>query len=217
MSKLIDLTGQRFNKLTVIRRAENDKYGMTRWECLCDCGNKKIVSKSNLKSGHVQSCGCLIKINNGTRTHGATKTRLYQVWCNMRRRCEDSKSSQYKDYGGRGITVCEGWHDFAQFQTWALSNGYTDNLTIERKDVDGDYEPNNCTWISKKDQANNRRSCVVYEYKGEKHNLMQWCNIYNLPYDTVRTRLVRAGWSFDKAITTPIDISKRNMKGRKGK
>lgn len=217
MSKCIDLTGKKFGKLTVIRRVENSENGAAKWECLCDCGNTKIVTGHNLRGSVTQSCGCLIKINNATRTHGAAKTRLYQVWCNMRRRCKDSKFPQYKDYGGRGITVCEEWRDFAPFQEWALSNGYTDDLTIERIDVNGNYEPDNCTWISKKDQANNRRSCVMYEYNGEKHNLTEWCRIYNLPYWTIRTRLDRAGWSFDKAITTPIDVSKRNKKGRKGK
>ena len=214
MSKLIDITGEKYGMLTVIARAENDARGGTMWECLCECGNKTIVSKSNLKLGVTKSCGCLRKSTKPTRKHGESHTKLYNIWNSMIRRCEDPKWHPYKNYGGRGIKVCAEWHDYTVFRQWANETRVGEGLTIERLDVNGDYCPENCTWVDRKTQANNRRSCVVYEYNGESHNLTQWCSIYNLPYWTVRSRIVKHGWSFEKAISTPIDVSKRN-KGRK--
>ena len=132
----IDLTGSRFGRFVALERAPSERG--TKWLCLCDCGNTKVVDAPSLRRGLSTSCGCI------SRTHGGFGTRPYRIWANMLNRCRNPNVPAYKDYGGRGITVCEQWTDFAAFSVWALANGYADNLTIERKDVNGNYEPGNC-------------------------------------------------------------------------
>lgn len=214
MSKLIDLTGQRFAKLTVIKRAENYKHGIVAWECLCDCGNTTVVRSGNLKSGAVKSCGCLNKISY-TATHKESKTPLYRKWKSMLYRCENKKHIAYKDYGARGITVCEEWHDFLSFKKWVEETKPCGEFSIDRIDNDKGYSPDNCRWASQKEQANNRRSNVMIAYQNEVHNLMEWSKILGFDYKSVHNRMHKLGWSFEKAINTPIDIKKRNKVERK--
>lgn len=174
MGRLIDLTGQRFGRLTVVSRAENDKNKTPRWRCLCDCGKETVVLGHLLRNGNTRSCGCfgreqksaLMKkycLEHKVRspahvTHNASKTRLYAIWCGMKGRCYGVKNSVYQYYGGRGIIVCNEWlHSFMAFRDWALSHGYQDDLTIDRIDVNGNYEPSNCRWLTLEDQQRNRR------------------------------------------------------------
>ena len=164
MGNFIDMTGQRFGRLVVKERAVN-RGEQTYWICICDCGNTKVARASDLRRGHTKSCGCLHKevvagtlhhkIN--TTTHGKSNTRLYRIWSCMKTRCYNEKWINYKNYGGRGIAICDDWrNDFQAFYTWALSHGYSDTLTIDRIDVNGNYEPTNCRWITLKEQQSNR-------------------------------------------------------------
>ncbi len=213
MSKLVDLTGRRFNSLVVLRRAENALNGVARWECLCDCGNVTIVRGKNLKSGAVKSCGCRRKTNPSSQTHNMSKTRLYHEWASIKNRCYNKNLKTYKDYGGRGIEVCDEWkHSFEAFRDWAFENGYSDDLTIERINFDMNYCPENCKWIPFNEQQKNRRICYSIEYMGKTQNLTDWCRELNLPFGVVHNRVKKLGWSFERAISEPVHIEKRNKK-----
>lgn len=192
MGKFEDLSGRKFEKLKVIKRVENSKGGATRWLCECECGKEKIAYASDLKSGHTKSCGChKIKcLLNSVNFHGKRHTRLYTTWSNMKQRCYNQNSERYKDYGGRGITVCEEWiHDFMSFYIWAIQNGYAENFTLDRKDNDKGYSPDNCRWATYKEQANNKRNNVLITYKGEIKTLSQWADELKMEYDTLYARI----------------------------
>lgn len=160
-----NILGKKFGRLTVLDFAGNDKAGHTLLRCLCACGNESVVSRTNLTSGATTSCGCARKEITAAnrRTHGGKGTRLYRVWQGMRERCENPNHVSYKLYGGRGISVCSEWdQDYASFRDWALSSGYDFNAkrgdcTLDRVDVNGNYCPENCRWVSMLIQSNNRR------------------------------------------------------------
>lgn len=194
---LENLSGKRFGRLTAIKLSEKRSGRKTFWECLCDCGKTKVVRTDSLKSGAVQSCGCLKKeqdkINlpngQGRIKHGLSSERIYHIWRGMINRCQNDSNSRYKSYGGRGIKVCEEWQDAVKFTSWAISNGYQDNLTIDRIDVNGNYEPSNCRWATIKEQANNKRDNVFIEFKGKIQTLKEWSEELNIPYGTLATRI----------------------------
>lgn len=170
---VINLQGNRFGMLTVISRAENSKHHAAQWVCKCDCGKTVIVNSNNLRTGHSTNCGCMRKKHTRewmlkyNTTHGQSRSRLYTVWMGIRARTNNPKNSHYKHYGGRGIKICEEWMDFPTFREWALSTGYKEDAkygecTIDRINVDGDYEPSNCRWVDLKIQANNKRKEATY-------------------------------------------------------
>lgn len=192
----VDLTGKRFGRLTVIRETDIRKNGSVVWECRCDCGNIVFAKQNHLARGAVVSCGCYNK--DVITIHGMTNSKLFNVWSSMKLRCFCETHPQYKDYGGRGITVCDEWLEFDNFHKWAIENGYKEGkrgkYTIDRIDVNGNYEPSNCRWADMKVQARNRRNNVVVEYNGEKHCLAEWADIMGIPYTTIASRW-RRHWS----------------------
>jgi hypothetical protein len=193
--QLKDLTGQRFGKLTVIsRNKDNSKSGNARWNCLCDCGNTAIVIGSKLRSGYTKSCGCARKSD---VAQGYAGTRLYKIWRGMFRRCYKKDSDNYKYYGGRGITICKEWREFIVFRNWALSNGYADNLTIDRIDPNKKYSPNNCRWATIKEQQNNKTNNSYLEYKGKSFTYSQFADYLHVPYWTIVNQL-KLGWTIEK-------------------
>ena len=182
-----DLSGQKFGKLTAIKVVGKSKKGESIWECLCDCGNITKSTCSNLKRGHTKSCGCYKKIC--CVTHHEANTRLYKIWKGIKNRCCNKRTPQYCDYGGRGITVCDQWlKNYINFRDWALANGYEDNLTIDRINNDGNYEPNNCRWVNNKIQSNNRRDNCFITYLGETLTISQWGDRLGIDATTIRAR-----------------------------
>lgn len=136
--------------------------------------------------------------------HGKTHTRLCRIWIQMKNRCNNPKTKRYKDYGGRGITICGEWqNNFQKFYDWSMSNGYTDDLTIDRIDNDGNYEPCNCRWATVKEQNRNSRKCNMIFYKGETHCLKEWGEILNISYDALRSRM-RQHWEIERMLETPV-------------
>lgn len=188
MNKYIDLTGMKFNKLTVIRLYERTAKRRYMWLCRCDCGKEKVILGDHLKNGHTKSCGCYAreKIKNLNKKTGLTQTKLFYTYHNMHTRCERKQSSMYALYGGRGINVCEEWsgrNGFKNFAKWSIQNGYKEGLQIDRIDNDKGYFPDNCRWVSIIEQANNKRNTVFISVNGEidtvanlarKHNVSYW-------------------------------------------
>lgn len=210
MPSLRDLTGQRFGRLIVIERAEN-KGKQVAWLCRCDCGAEITTRSDNLTSGGTQSCGCFNREQSSKKhtKHGGSNTRLYDIWKKAKSRCNDKQNDRYADYGGRGITVCPEWSEsFEAFRDWALANGYRDDLTIDRIDVDGNYTPKNCRWISNQKQQNNRRDNHYITYNGETHTITEWARIYKLSENALVHRVLR-GWDIERAFNTPLK-SKRS-------
>lgn len=209
MARFIDITGNRYNRLKVLERIEGVQPAT--WKCKCDCGNITIVRGTNLKTGAVKSCGCLKHEEHNT--HHLSNTKIYGIWNAMRNRCYYKKGKAYKNYGGRGITVCDEWkNSFETFYKWAMENGYKDGLSIERMDNNCGYSPDNCKWINKGEQAQNRRRNYSVTINGVTKNLTEWCKEYNIDYGLVHNRCHKLHWDFEKALTTPCDITKRNKK-----
>lgn len=219
MGELHDLTGKKFFRWTVIEKAGNLKSGNATWLCKCDCGTTRIVIGSNLTRGLSKSCGCynIEKateriINTKNTKHGLYNTKLYKVFASMKGRCYNKRDKAYKNYGMRGIKICDEWlNDFMCFYNWSIENGYEEGLSIERLDVNGNYEPSNCKWITLHEQQFNKTDTHYLTYNNETKSIAEWSIETGIPYNTLRGR-VRRGWSDEKSITTPVDKSKSNKK-----
>nr|DAF51438.1 MAG TPA: homing endonuclease [Siphoviridae sp. ctrCN24] len=203
MSKFQDLTGKIFGKLKVMSRAEDyikpNGHKIVQWNCICECGNKTTVRAEFLRSGHTKSCGCN-KTYSRTKTHGKANTRLYKIWIGIKERCYNPKQINYNLYGGRGIKMCEEWLNFETFYRWAINNGYSNKLTIDRIDNNLNYMPSNCRWATNVQQANNRRSNRIIEHNGEFHTLQEWSKITGVSSDTIRMRIDEYGWDTEKSL-----------------
>lgn len=202
-----DLTGQKFGYLTVIKASESKSAeGRRMWVCECCCGNLVERDTKALTSHKTRSCGCkratLHNLSDKCVKHGESGTRLYGIWTAMRSRCNSPTSDAYRNYGGRGISVCKEWENYESFAEWAIHNGYRDDLTIDRIDVNGNYEPSNCRWATNETQANNKRTSRYVENDGEVHTISEWARITGLNKTLIAQRLNR-GWSPSEALTIP--------------
>lgn len=195
-----DIIGKRYGNLIVIKKIKKSKRND--FLCKCDCGTKKVICKSSLINGFTKSCGCLIKKGkeNIFYKHGLTNTRIYNIYFSIKKRCYQSKDISYKNYGGRGIKVCDEWlnkeNGFINFYNWAMQNGYRDDLSIDRIDNNGNYEPNNCRWTTKTFQNNNKRNNININFNEETHTLKEWSEILNLNYKTIFKRY-KNGYSIE--------------------
>lgn len=213
MGNFIDLSGQRFGMLTVVERVpSNVCSGRNKgvlWICRCDCGNIKQIRAGDLKRSPFPSCGCAlhqihVKAGQQNKKHGKRNTRLYSIYQKMKQRCYNTHCPNYDLYGGRGIQVCEEWlRDFMNFYNWAIHNGYKYNLTLDRINNNGNYEPSNCRWATVMVQANNRRSTINITYKNKTQSIAMWAKEFGLPRERMWARL-KSGWSMDKIEHTPI-------------
>lgn len=202
-----DLIGQRFTRLVVVSMSGKNKNGSTVWLCECDCGNKKNVVGNRLIGGNTKSCGCYnrdltIERNKRGRKYpeGDAGSPLYSSWNKMIQRCYKKNTKDSKDYGDRGITVCDEWRDnFLAFKEWALNNGYEKDLSIDRIDVNGNYEPSNCRWADDITQANNKRNNRRITINGITKTLQEWSRISGLGHKTIRYR-VENNWPDDKIL-----------------
>lgn len=199
-----DLTGQQFDRLYVKRRSEQrSKEGRVMWVCSCSCGNIVLVDTKSLTTRNTKSCGCYSKeVHSRILTkHGASRSKLYFVWNDMKSRCTDVNAVPYRDYGGRGIIVCNEWMtSFESFQQWALSNGYRQGLTLDRIDVNKGYNPENCRWVTMKVQCNNKRNNRFISYNNETRTISEWSEIAGINKAVIRYRL-NSGWDVKDALT----------------
>jgi hypothetical protein len=202
-----DLTGQRFGRLTVLKRTDDyispSGNRLVQWLCRCDCGSEKITTSASLKRGTAQSCGCLHKEKwySIITKHGKADSRLYRVWKGIITRCCNNTNHAYEHYGARGITVCSEWkNDFQVFYDWAMANGYSDNLTIDRIDNNGDYTPKNCRWVTFTTQANNKRNNHYLTCNGKTMTMAEWAREIGIPYYVLQGRINQLNWSVEEAL-----------------
>ncbi len=215
--KLMDLTGQLFGRLTVLREVESKWYsfyrkGRTRptrqrrrfWECLCDCGNITVVTHGALKQNTI-SCGCWKKESVKTQsiTHGCSSTPEYTTWSAMRGRCNNPNSPNAPDYRERGITICERWDDFSNFLE-DMGKRPSPQHSVERRDNDGNYCPENCYWGTPIQQGNNKRNNILLTFQNQTYTLAEWSRIRHINYPTLRARIKAYHWSTERALTEPV-------------
>lgn len=210
-----DLTGQKFNRLTILGFAGQNKAKQSLWYCCCECKKLVKVAASDLKTGHTTSCGCFLieRATVANTTHGHNKkggpSQTYRVWQNMLNRCQNPKTPRFKDYGNRGITVCKRWQSFENFLSDMGER--PKGLTLERIENDKGYYLENCRWATRTEQANNTRANVFLTFNGKTQTIAQWAEEKGIKYETLRRRIVKLGWSIEKAITTMTEIKYRRF------
>ena len=208
--KKLNIIGEKYNKLLVIEEAEPIKNNRM-VKCLCDCGNTSVINVSNLRANRIISCGCHKRnqIISRNTTHNQRHTKLYEVWKSIKQRCYNQNNASYHNYGARGITMCDEWlNSFEKFYEWSYSNGYSTEkqndekhkLTIDRIDVNGNYEPSNCRWVDRKTQSNNTRTTKLITINNETHCLADWLKILNVNGFTYYYR-IKNGMTPEQALT----------------
>lgn len=216
LERFHDLTGQAFGRLTVIERAPNKGTGAeTRamWRCVCECGGESVIACHTLKGGNTRSCGCLrvetgVKNGKARRTHGMKNTQAWVCWMSMGQRCRNKNRDDFHNYGGRGITICDRWESFENFlQDMGQPPA---GMSIERNDVNGNYEPSNCRWATPIEQGRNRRNNRLILIDGVEAPLSAWCEIYGINENTASDRIER-GWDVDRAIKEPARSYARSI------
>lgn len=212
MSHSKDLIGKVFGYLTVISK-NSSGTGSVFWNCKCKCGKIIKVSSGRLNSRNVTSCGCSKRnrIIEQSTTHGLSNTRLYKIWCGMKKRCYNQNSKPYKNYGGRGISICSEWvNNFQAFYDWSINNGYSEDLTIERKDVYGNYCCDNCCWIPLKNQTKNQRKTIRYILFGIEKPLVEWCEYAEIKNSRAYQRFKNGNPPFDNNELYKIKLKLKN-------
>lgn len=201
--KCKDLSGMKFGQLTaLLYDGKKTASGKRKWLCRCACGELLYVTVGDL--GKTKSCGCLKIVNNKSRSkHNMTDTRIYNEWIGMKARCDNPKATHYKYYGGKGIKVCKEWgSDFLTFYKWAIENGYSDDLTLDRIDINKDYEPKNCRWVTMAIQNRNKRSNRYLTFNGKTQIIADWAHELGISSKSLCARMKR-GWSVAELLTTP--------------
>ncbi|WBF81889.1 hypothetical protein [Staphylococcus virus vB_SurM-PSU6] len=203
-----DYIGLKYGRLTVI--SWDGKRGIHHYvKCKCDCGNTKSIRLYRLKTGETKSCGCIRKElfeenRRGNIKHGKSNSRLHTIYRSMKARCYSVKNINYSNYGGKGIEICDEWlEDFMNFYNWAHNNGYKDDLTIDRIDSNGNYEPGNCRWVDYKTQSRNRNYNKLLKFQGKELCVTEWSDLTGIASGTIHSRL-RMGWSIEKTLSTPV-------------
>ena len=204
-----DLTRKRFGRLVALKPVGKNTYGNYLWLCKCDCGNEHIVASGKLVQEKTKSCGCYSKEIHikSLEKHGITtggKPRTFIIWNGMKARCYNQKSISYKSYGARGIKVCDEWlgeKGFENFHNWSIKNGYKEEFELDRIDNDGNYEPNNCRWISRQENREKQRNTRYFEIDGEKHSISKWCKILGISKSTAYKRVRISEKEFIEFIT----------------
>ena len=212
---MIDLIGQKFGRLTVIKQMGKNRWRNIKWLCLCDCGDQSVVYSGNLRNNSTQSCGCLQKesITSRSTKHRHNKrgkeTRTHRSWRHIIDRCTNPNNAHYQDYGGRGIKVCKEWLEFINFlkdMKESPGSGYS----IDRTNNNKGYSRENCRWATSKEQQRNTRNNRMETYKRKTQCIAVWAEEYGIPYNTLWSRLYMYGWSMEKALTIPIKAGEIN-------
>lgn len=204
-NKIEVITGDRYGRLTIVLEVES-RNKQRFFECKCDCGVVITACLYSLRRGSIVSCGCFHKeyMSSVFKTHGYTGTRLYNTWLNIKQRCCNPNNPRSKNYGLNGVTVCNEWlNSFEAFKNWSLANGYNDNLTIDRINVYGNYEPENCRWITNSAQQSNRRNNRVITFNGLSKTITEWAREKGISIKTLQCR-INSGWDIEKALNEPV-------------
>lgn len=197
------MIGEKYNRLTITEYLGKDNHGKHIVKCKCDCGNENHITRYNaLKRQNTKSCGCIRKEKPSNLSHGLRDTKLYNVWANMKQRCLNEKNPSYKYYGGRGITICDEWaNDFHCFYSWAMCNGWNDELEVDRIDNNMGYSPENCRIVSHKQNCRNQNRTILVPYNGEQKPLIELCDQLSLSYGRISQRIYKLKMPLDKALS----------------